>query len=467
MSLRSPVALPPGPAAVQGWRTRTTFVLALSASAVGLGNLWRFSYLSGEYGGAPFVITYLACLFLIAVPVMVAEVVVGAHGRAGPLVAIREASDRSLISRGWMFVGALACVTGLLILVLYMVVAAWGLAYAQFMYTGVFSAAPAREVGEHFGKLLLDPVRQGYWLSVFALAVCGIVMMGVRRGLGLAVWLAVPALLALLGYLIRFGFENGDLRAAGDFLFNTRWIDFNAEAALVAMAHAFYTLGIGVATGVCYGAYTPERIPIGRSVMAVAVFDGMIALLVGLAIFPIVFANNVEPTYGPGLLFVSIPYAFGNTSEGELYGTLFFIMVVLAALGSAVAILEPIVAALKEHTPLGRFTSTVVVGWTAWLMGMAVITSLASREAPQWYGNRNLFEFLDYLGADVLLPLVCLLFALFVGWRLRPEILRAQLYRESNAFYVVWRFLLRYIVPAAIIVLMLASVVMGPGVQTS
>ena len=304
--------------------------------------------------------------------------------------------------------------------------------------------------GGHFSEFLRDPVQQVYWQSLFAITVCTVVVLGVRRGLGLLVWLAVPGLLALLTYLIGYGFTYGDMEATRNFLFATRWMDFDGEGALVAMGHAFYSLGVGVATGICYGAYAPERIPIGRSVMAVAIFDSMIALFAGLAIFPIVFANNVEPTYGPGLLFVSLPYAFGNTAQGEWFGTIFFLLVVLTALGSAVAIMEPIVSALKERARLSRLTATLLVGWVAWLLGVAVVSSFASLAAPAWYGNRNLFEFLDFVSADVLLPLVSLLFAVFVGWRLRPEILRHELYRESGGFFLLWRSLLRYVVPLSI-----------------
>lgn len=444
----------------EGWRSRTTFILALAASAVGLGNLWRFSYLSGEHGGAPFVLTYIFSLFVIAVPVLVAEVVVGSHGRAGPIGALRVAADRSLVSRKWSLVGVVACLTGVLILSLYAVVAGWGLAYANFMYQGVFSAAPAVEVGEHFVGFLSEPLQQVYWHGLFMLLTGAVVVLGVRRGLGILVWLAVPALLALLGYLIKFGFDYGDMEAAGEFLFATRWVDFSSSSALVAMGHAFYSLSVGVAAGICYGTYAPERIPIGRSVLAVAVFDSMIALFAGLAIFPVVFANNVEPTYGPGLLFVSLPYAFGNTAQGEWFGAMFFLLVVVAALGSAVAIMEAVVSALKEYTRMARLTSTVLVGWVVWLLGIAIIVSFSSGVDDNWFGKRNLFEFLDFLSADILLPLVSLLFAVFVGWRLRPEILRHELYRESTGFFLLWRTLLRYVVPFAIGLLLLTPLLL-------
>ncbi len=441
-----------------GWKSRTTFVLALSSSAVGLGNLWRFSYLTGEHGGAPFVVSYLLCLFLIAVPILIAEVVIGTHGRGSPTVAIRWAADRSLLSRNWMALGVLACLTGLLILSYYAVVAGWGMAYAGYMASGVFAAASALSVGEHFDNFLASPRELVYWQSLFLLMTVLVVSMGVRRGLGLLVWIAVPTLMVLLGVLVVFGVENGDVKAAQEFLFSVKLIDFSAQSVLVALGHAFYTLGVGVGAGITYGAYAPERIPLGRSVMAVAVFDTLISLAAGLAIFPIVFANNIEPSMGPGLLFVSVPYAFGNIMQGELFGTLFFALVVVAALGSAVALMEPIIRMLMQHLRWRRLPAVGLVAGVVWLLGLGSALSFNIWQNDHWFGNWNFFEVLDVITADLLLPLVSLFTAILVGWCMRAEIVKMELYREADLFFVLWRFLLRYAAPAAIIIILLASV---------
>jgi len=440
-----------------GWKSRTTFVLALSSSAVGLGNIWRFSYLTGEHGGAPFVISYLLCLFLIAVPILIAEVVIGTHGRGSPTVAIRWATDRSLLSRNWMVIGVLACFTGLLILSYYTVVAGWGLAYAGFMASGVFAAASALTVGEHFGDFLASPRTLMYWQSLFLLMTVVAVSMGVRRGLGLLVWIALPTIMVLLGVLVVFAVENGDIKAAQEFLFSVKLMDFSARSVLVALGHAFFTLSVGVGAGITYGAYAPDRIPVGRSVVAVAVFDTLISIAAGLAIFPIVFANNIEPSMGPGLMFVSIPYAFGNIMQGELFGTLFFALVVVAALGSAVALMEPIIRVLMQHLRRPRFFCVLVVAAFVWLLGFACILSFNIWQDEHWFGTWNFFEVLDVLTADLLLPLVSLLTAVFVGWFMRVEIVRMELYREARLFFWLWRFLLRYVAPSAIGVILVAA----------
>jgi len=424
---------------------------------VGLGNIWRFSYLAGENGGGPFVLTYILCLFLVAVPVMIAEVVLGTHGRGAPPMAIRWAADRSMLSRGWMLLGVLACVTGLLVLAYYVVVAGWAVAYAWQMQSGLFSAASATVVAEQFQSFLEDPQQLIYWQSLFLLLAAVIVALGLRFGLGMLGWLVVPGLIASLLVLVRFAFDSGDIPAAREFLFSVKLIDFTRESVLVALGQAFYTLGVGVGTGICYGAYAPARIPVGRSVIAVALFDTILALLAGLAIFPLVFANNMEPAMGLGLVFISMPYAFGNSMQGELFGTLFFVMLVLAALGAVVAVMEPIVGALIQRLRIRRFTAVLLVAVVVWLLTLLVALSFTPQASfGSWSGG--LFSLLDAVTVRVLLPLVALLTALLVGWRLRPQILRLELYRESNLFFSLWRLLLRYIaIPAIVLIMVVAA----------
>ncbi|NQX87787.1 MAG: sodium-dependent transporter [Halioglobus sp.] len=445
------------PGVADRWGTRTTFVLALSTSAVGLGNLWRFSWLSGEYGGAAFVISYVICLFFIAVPIMVAEVVLGRYGGPGPVAAIRRACASSLRSRGWVLLGVLACVTGLLLLTFYVVVAGWSMAYADLLWRGTFSSIPAAEAGDHFARFLQDPAPQLYWQSLFLLLTAGVIVLGVRRGLGTLVWLVVPLMAGMLAFLVKFGFDHGDMAAAREFLFTTQLADFSSRTVLVALAHALFTLGVGVGTGISYGAYAPQRIPVGRSVMAVALFDVAIGLFAGLAVFPIVFANNLEPASGPGLLFISMPYAFGNLLQGESVGALFFALMTVAAWGTAVAIMEPIVVMLMQQWRLARFTASLLAGAVVWYLSLAVVVSLSASAPLPWASERNLLRQLDLLTAGVLLPSVALLMAILVGWRLHPAILRLELVRESDLFFSLWRGLLRYIAPPAIAILMLQT----------
>nr|WP_277602400.1 sodium-dependent transporter [Parahaliea mediterranea] len=435
------------------WRSRMTFVLALAAAVVGLGNLWRFSYLTGEHGGGAFVLLYVLCLFLLGVPVLIAEVALGSYGRASPLIAVREAADRSLRSRAWMCLVALASGAALAVLSLYAVVAGWSLAFANNLRRGEFASASVVDVADFFDALLLDLPVQVYWLSVFLLVAMAVVWAGARRGLGTLAWLAVPVLIALLGVLVRFALEHGDLAATRDFLFSVQLLDFNWQSLGAAMGHAFYTVGAGAAVGICYGAYAPERIPIGRAVIAVALFDTLVSIAVGLAIFPVLFAQHVAPASGPGLMFIAVPYAFGNSAAGELFGALFFLMVVVAALGTAVALLEAVVSSLVQWLGLRRFTAVLLAGAGCWLLALLAVESLGTTSP----GAANLLVRLDHWAAGVLLPLAALLGCVFVGWRMRSPLLRARLYRESDGFFSLWYALIRYIAPPAIVLVLAAA----------
>ena len=436
------------------WGSRTTFLLALAASAIGMGNLWRFSYLLGENGGALFLLVYLACLLLVAVPILIAEIVIGSQGRASPVTALIRTSERSEAPRAWVGLGWLAMVTAVLVLTCYCVVAGWGLAYVQKLASGVFAEASAPDVGAEFQSLLGDPWPLVQWQSLFILLVFSVSALGIHRGLGLLFWLAGPLLLVGLGVLIGYSLEYGDTQRAGEFLFSVNWYDFTPGAVLIAMAQAFYTLGIGAGIGMAFGAYAPDKLPIGRTVVAVALIDATVAVAAGVAIFPLIFANNINPAMGPGLIFVGLPHAFGNMVQGEFYGAVFFLSLVVVAFGSAVALAEPGVSYLAER--LRRPLAAVVGALLIWSMALLCALSLNVGEAVRLYRGYTLFELLDLITVTVLLPLVALLTALYVGYALHREILRVELYRESRHFFSLWRSALRYIAPPAILVITLA-----------
>jgi NSS family neurotransmitter:Na+ symporter len=441
------------------WGSRTTFVFALTASAIGLGNLWRFSYLLGEQGGAPFLLAYLVCLFLVAAPVLIAEVLLGSHGRGNPVSALVYAARRSEINRGWVVIAWLAGIASVLVLAYLSVVAGWGLAYIEKLQAGVFADASAADAGREFSELLSGPRTMVQWQTIFILLVFGVSGLGIYRGLGVLFWLVGPVLLVTLGALIEFGLTEGDMEMAGNFLFSVNLYDFDATSILIAMGQAFYTLGIGLGVGMAFGAYAPDKIPLGRVVIAVALFDIMIAIAAGLAIFPLVFATNLEPTMGPGLVFVGLPYAFGNMPEGEWLGALFFLMTSVVALGSAVALAEPAMAWMSERMRIARPAAAMLLGGAVWILALGASLSFNMWQDVYVIGELNLFRFLEVLTTCVLLPLAALLTALLVGYRVRRDILRVELYRESKHFVFLWRACLRYIAPPVIVVIMLTALV--------
>ncbi len=441
------------------WGSRTTFVFALTASAIGLGNLWRFSYLLGEQGGAPFLLAYLVCLFLVAAPVLIAELLLGSHGRGNPVTALLYAARRSEINRGWVVIAWLAGFASVLVLAYLSVVAGWGLAYVEKLQAGLFADASAADAGREFSELLMGPRTMVQWQTIFIILVFGVSGLGIYRGLGTLFWLVGPVLLVSLGALIEFALTEGDMEMAGSFLFSVNLYDFDATSILIAMGQAFYTLGIGLGVGMAFGAYAPDKIPLGRVVVAVALFDIMIAVAAGLAIFPLVFATNLEPTMGPGLVFVGLPYAFGNMPQGEWLGALFFLMTSVVALGSGVALAEPAMAWVTERMRIARPAAAMLLGGAVWILALGASLSFNIWQDVYVIGDLNLFRFLEMLTTCVLLPLAALLTALLVGYRVRRDILRVELYRESKHFVFLWRACLRYIAPPVIVVIMLTALV--------
>ena len=438
------------------WRSRSTFVFVLAAAAVGLSNLWRFAYLLGAYGGALFLLAYLVALFTVAVPVLIAEVALGRRVRAPPPVAWGLAARRSRLGRGLEVWALLACVAGLLLLAYAVVVAGWSLSYAWHMAARSFAAASARDVAVFLEALLASPGRMLAWQSAFLAAAVAPVAFGVVRGIGAAAWVLLPALAALLWLLLDFSLRQGDLAAAQAFLFTSQPLDFDVDALFLALTQALFTLGVGLAVGTSFGAYAPERLPVGRSVLAVAVLDTAVALATGVIVFPLLFASNVAPDFGPGLLFVAMPYAFGNLPEGDAYGCLFYLAVVLAALGTALALLEPSVATLLSATRMRRWQAAAAVGAAVWFLAAAVAFSLAP--ASPFAGLMSLF---DRVTANWLLPAGALAVAVFVGWRLDPALLYPALRRETGTFLAIWLLLLRFVAPCTLLVVLFRLAVSG------
>lgn len=439
------------------WRSRSTFVFVFTAAAVGLANLWRFAYLLGEHGGAFFLLAYLLALFTVAVPVLIAEVVLGSQARTAPTRAWRLAAQRSLLGRGWGAWAVLACVAGMLLLAYGTVVAGWSLAYAWDLGTGTFASVSAREAAAFLDTLLASTGRMLFWQTLFLGAVVAISAAGVRWGIGACAWLLIPLLATLFWLLIDFSLRHGDVAAAQAFLFSAQRLDFDAEALFLALSQALFTLGIGLAIGTTYGSYAPDRLPLGRSVLAVAILDSAMALAAGVVIFPLILGSNLAPDLGPGLLFVGVPYAFGNLPQGELYGCLFFLLVALASLGTAVALLEPSVSALLLASRRPRWQVASALGLLAWVLALAVALSLAPASPLA-----GLLPWLDRLVARWLLPAGALAVAVFVGWLVDPALLRRELYRESSGFFNSWLHLLRFVAPVSLVVVWFWLAVAGP-----
>ncbi len=439
------------------WRSRWTFILAATGSAVGLGNIWKFPYIAGENGGGAFVVVYLFCIALVGVPVMVAEVMLGRRGRKSPISSMRRLTTEAGLHGFWNSIGWLGAIIGLLILSFYSVIAGWSLAYIPEMATGAFQGANAQTTKTIFETMLADPDRLVFWHSVFVAMTIFVVAFGVTRGLGVAARVLMPSLFVLLIVLLLFAYRYGDFSAGFSFLFSFDYERLTLRGVLEALGHAFFTLSLGVGAIMAYGAYMPAEASIGKTVAIIALFDTLVALIAGMAIFPIVFAHGaLDAAAGPSLLFISLPVAFGGMQAGVLFGSLFFILVTVAAWSSAISLIEPAVAWMAEHKGVNRFTATLFLGFLVWLLGLATVFSFNDWAEHKVLGM-TFFDGLDFLTSRVLLPLTGLFIAIFVGWYFAAEHAREELNGEQSVIWSVWFYLLRYLCPPAIATVMIVG----------
>lgn len=440
----------------RGWRRSWSFVAAATGATIGLGNLWKFSYLAGENGGAAFVLAYLFFVLMVAMPVMMAEVLLGSRGRANPVTTMRDLSIESAASPWWQLIGWMGALAGLLVLSYYSVIAGWGMAYVGKMISGDFTAGSAQLAGDGFNEFLADPRETVKWQSIYLLVILLVLIAGVRRGVGLAARAVVPLLFVMLIALVVYSSRVGDMDAALDFMFVPDMDALTSEAVLVALGQAFFSLSIGVGAMMAYGAYCPDKRSITGMVGVVVTMDTLVSLLAGLAIFPLVFSFNIAPSMGPGLMFVAMPYGFGNMLYGNYFGALFFVAVSLAAIVSGVALLEPATVWLKERLKCWRALAALIMVALVWVLGLVVNLSFTVW-ADIKLGSLSVFALFDFVTANLLLPIGGLLIAIFVGWVMRPEVLRDELYVEKPYIFWLWHWVLRYIAAPGVLVVFAAS----------
>jgi NSS family neurotransmitter:Na+ symporter len=440
------------------WSSRIMFILAAAGSAVGLGNIWRFPYIAGENGGAVFVIAYLACIFAMGVPIMVAEITLGRAGRQSPINSMRDLAKRSGASGAWQIIGWMGALAGFMILSFYAVVAGWALAYLFEMASGSFNGTDAQNANEAFGELTGNPFTIVGWHTLFIVITTFIAARGVGKGLETTVKYLMPLLFILLILLLIWAaLTSGHFMEGLSFLFAFKADQFSTDAILMAMGQAFFTLSIGMGAIMAYGAYLPKGTSILGSTAIIALLDTSVALLAGMVIFPIVFANGLEPSAGPGLMFITLPLAFGQMAGGQFFGSLFFLLVVFAAITSAISLVEPAIAWLVEKLKVKRATGAIVVGGLSWLLGLGSAFSFNIWSDVTLLPGKNFFDSMDFVTNNIILPLGGILIAVFAGWILDQKIFDEELVELSPAVRRLLKFLLRIVAPSAVSVVFVVT----------
>ena len=440
------------------WSSRWVFILAATGSAVGLGNIWKFPYIAGEYGGGAFVLVYLVCVALIGIPIMMAEVMLGRRGRQSPINTMRALAKAEGRHGIWSWIGWMGVLAGFLILSYYSVIAGWALAYVFRTGSGAILTADAAGIQKIFSELVSDPEKLLAWHTIFLVMTMVVVSRGVKQGLEKAVRFLMPVLLILLLVLVGYAMNTGHFYEGVNFLFKPDLSKLTGGAILTAMGHAFFTLSLGMGAIMIYGSYLPENASIARTSIIISIADTGVALLAGLAIFPIVFSfPELTPGAGPGLIFQTLPLAFAQMPGGQIFGTLFFVLIVVAAWTSSISLIEPAVAWLIENRGMTRIMAAVWCGVVTWLVGIATVLSFS-----HWAFDFNflgtvkhngVFDILDILTANIMLPVGGLLIAIFAGWMMKQKHSKEEL--ALNHSYKVWQFLIKYVAPALVSVVIL------------
>ncbi len=437
------------------WSSRFAFILAATGSAVGLGNIWKFPYITGENGGGAFVLLYVLCVALIGIPIMMAEVLIGRRGRQSPINTMQSLAEEEGRARAWRYLGWCGVISGFLILSYYSVIAGWSLAYVFRTGAGVFNGATADGVSSVFSGFIGDPERLVAWHTIFIVMTTIVVARGVKSGLEQAVRFLMPALFVLLVLLVGYAMSTDRFMEGVHFLFDADFSRLTPDAVLAAMGQAFFTLSLGMGAIMVYGSYLPQDASIAKTSILIALMDTLVALLAGLAIFPIVFSNALQPSEGPGLIFLTLPIAFGNMPWGQLFGTLFFVLLVFAAWTSAISLIEPAVAWLVENRGMKRVTAATAVGMLTWLLGLLTVLSFNhwafSFTFVGQQKHNGAFDILDILTANILLPLGGMLTALFAAWAMSKHSTMEELAMKDGVAYWIWRVLVRFIAPVAVL----------------
>ncbi|MGB3609818.1 MAG: sodium-dependent transporter [Cellvibrio sp.] len=440
------------------WGRRGTFILAATGSAVGLGNIWKFPYVTGENGGGAFVLMYLICVAIIGIPIMIAEVLLGRRARANPIVAVQNISRESGLLRTWNVIGWMGVIAAFLILSYYSVIAGWTLEYLKLALNSGFGGLDGETSSNIFDELLANSSQLVQWQTAFIFMTALILMFGVNKGLETAVRIMMPMLFLLLLLLLAYAFYAGDFAAGVKFLFSFQPQDLSPRGALIALGHAFFTLSLGMAAIMAYGSYMPSTSAIGKTVVTVALLDTTVALVAGLAIFPLVFATpGITPSEGPGLMFVTLPIAFGAMPWGSVFGSAFFALVMLAAWSSTISLLEPSVAYLTERFRFHRISASLLVALAAWLLGLGTVFSFNIWVDKKILWDMNFFGLIDFITTNVMLPLGGFLTAVYVGWRVKRELVDHELHLDSARFVRIWYWLLRYVSPIAVLAVLLGG----------
>jgi NSS family neurotransmitter:Na+ symporter len=445
------------------WSSRTGFLFAAIGFSVGLGNIWRFPYVMGEYGGSAFLFLYLAFALGIGVPLLISELMIGRYGRGSPTGSIRAVAESFGGSAAWSHVGTLAIFCVFIVLSYYTVLSGWTFDYFVRAIGGSFEGITKTESGNMFGLLMLNPGRLLFWNTVVHMIIFLIVRRGVQGGIEKSVKLLIPILFVALIVMVIYGAIAGDMAAAMTFMLQPDFSKLTFQTAMVAIGQAFFSIGIAMGALITFGSYLPRRVSIPGSAITIVLADTGVALLAGFAIFPLVFAFGLEPSSGSGLIFQTLPIAFGQMPGGQVFGAIFFMLLIAAALSSCIGCCEAVVSWVEEHRGVSRQRSTLYTVGAAWLVGILSLMSLGEWSnfypldfIPAFEG-KTIFDALDFMAANILLLIGATFTSILMGWLVPKALKLEETGIKEGLGYTIWLTLLRFVIPP----ILLVSLVLG------
>ncbi|WP_346856797.1 sodium-dependent transporter [uncultured Draconibacterium sp.] len=431
-------------------------IAAAAGSAVGLGNIWKFPYIAGIYGGAAFLFVYLGFILAIGIPVMLSELIIGRSSQSNAFGAFKVLAPGT----PWRYIGILGVSAAFLILSFYGVVAGWSLQYILLSVQDGFSNKSPEEIATLFSTLTESPVRPVVLQLIFMVLTGAIVIVGIKKGIEKYTKILMPLLVIILLFLCVKSVSLEGAKAGLEFLFKPDFSKLTGDGVLSALGHAFFTLSLGMGTLITYGSYVKRDNNLLSTVINVTVADTLIAIMAGVAIFPAVFAFNIAPAQGPGLIFITLPNVFHQMPGGFIFSILFFILLTVAALTSSISILEVVVAYFKEEFKLGRRFATVLATILISILGVLCSLSMGVL-SPFTFMGLNIFDLMDWISANLLLPIGGMFIAIFIGWVYG----RKKVHKEmsfggnlSGALLSVFMFLVKFIAPIAIAIVLLNKV---------
>jgi len=446
-----------GPVTHEFWSSRFAFLMAAVGSSVGLGNLWRFSAEAGTNGGGAFVVVYVGCILLIGLPILMSEFIIGRASNAASAVnSVTDLAERSGVSRGWGSLAWVGMIASFLIVAFYCVVAAWVLSYIPKFLFGSFAGQEPEVISAQFGEMANNSGGVIWWFTGFVILTAWLVSRGVHKGIEWAAKFLMPIFFILLFSLAAYGLfssfgvevttEKGEVSNAGyqamAFLFAPDFSKINMEVIRSALGQAFFSIGIGSAIMITYGSYLSQSVNIPKSATIIVLTDTGVALMAGIAIFPIVFAHGLAVNSGAGLFFETLPIALVSNPGGQFVGAAFFLLAIFAAVTSSISLLEPSVAYVMEKTGVSRKQVTWALGLVLWAVGAGVVHNTLEADS---YMN-----FLDGITSTWMLPLSGMLVVLFVGWRMNKALVDEQMHGTSPWAKALLLFLVRFVAPIAV-----------------